>query len=68
MHTATLPLISADTYSRPHTPASRVASVPAQRQFDSQTLFAGAQEIRIEHYGQEYRLRQTRNGKLILTK
>ena len=68
MHIATLPLISADTYSRPHVPASRVASGPAQRQFDSQTLFAGAQEIRIEHYGQEYRLRQTRNGKLILTK
>ena len=68
MHTATLPLISADTYSRPHSSASRAASAPAQRQFDSQALFAGAQEIRIEHYGQEYRLRQTRNGKLILTK
>ena len=42
--------------------------MPAQRQFDSRTLFGEAQEVRITHFGQEYRLRQTRNGKLILTK
>jgi hemin uptake protein HemP len=34
----------------------------------SATLFDGAPELRIDHHGQEYRLRQTRNGKLILTK
>ncbi len=67
MHTASSSLISADTYSRSHSPV-RTTPAPAQRQFDSQALFAGAQEIRIEHHGQEYRLRQTRNGKLILTK
>ena len=35
---------------------------------DSAGLFNGAAEVRIKHLGQEYRLRQTRNGKLILTK
>ncbi len=38
------------------------------KQVTSATLFEGAQELRIEHHGQEYRLRETRNGKLILTK
>jgi len=31
-------------------------------------LFAGALEVRIEHHGTVYRLRQTALGKLILTK
>lgn len=35
---------------------------------DSVGLFNGTKEVRIRHLGQEYRLRQTRNGKLILTK
>jgi len=35
---------------------------------DVESLFAGAREIRLIHDGQEYRLRITRNGKLILTK
>nr|WP_295782330.1 hemin uptake protein HemP [Rhodoferax sp.] len=34
----------------------------------SQTLFAGANEVEIEHKGALYRLRQTSLGKLILTK
>lgn len=34
----------------------------------SQALFAGAQEVEIEHNGAVYRLRQTSLGKLILTK
>ena len=38
------------------------------RQMDSDALFDGTREVRIDHHGQEYRLRQTRNGKLILTK
>ena len=66
MHTATLPLPQGDVSLR--TVAPRIQAVPAQRQFDSRTLFGDAQEVRIEHFGQEYRLRQTRNGKLILTK
>jgi len=43
-------------------------SSTAPKQVKSGALFDGAQELRIDHHGQEYRLRQTRNGKLILTK
>jgi hemin uptake protein HemP len=39
----------------------------AQR-IDSHRLLAGARELVIDHAGQEYRLRLTRNDKLILTK
>jgi hemin uptake protein HemP len=38
------------------------------RSIDSQTLFRGASEIVIEHQGAQYRLRITRQGKLILNK
>ncbi|OOS23522.1 hypothetical protein B0680_06035 [Moraxella pluranimalium] len=34
----------------------------------SQNLFAMTKEVRIEHQGEEYRLRLTRNNRLILTK
>lgn len=34
----------------------------------STDLFRGAQELEIEHVGEIYRLRLTRNGKLILNK
>jgi hemin uptake protein HemP len=35
---------------------------------DSATLFGRRNEIRVRHNGQEYRLRITKAGKLILTK
>ena len=35
---------------------------------DTASLFAGRSEIRLLHRGQEYRLRVTKQGKLILTK
>ncbi|MBI1311551.1 hemin uptake protein HemP [bacterium] len=38
------------------------------RQLTSEELFAGRQEIEIQHDGEQYRLRITRNGKLILHK
>ena len=38
------------------------------RTYNSQELFAGANEIGIEHDGQIYRLKITRQGKLILNK
>ena len=34
----------------------------------SDTLFLHGDEVFIQHHGAEYRLRRTRNGKLILTK
>jgi hemin uptake protein HemP len=40
----------------------------AQSQIDSQALFKGATEIVIDHEGAKYRLRITRQGKLILNK
>ncbi len=39
-----------------------------RKRLDSRDLFGDAQEILINHVGQEYRLRITRQGKLILTK
>lgn len=43
-------------------PSRRPRVIPAEQ------LFGDSQEIRIVFEGQEYRLRKTRNGKLILTK
>jgi hemin uptake protein HemP len=46
------------------------ASVAIQRRtVSSASLFGkGGKQIVIEHKGEQYRLRETRNGKLILTK
>jgi hemin uptake protein HemP len=38
------------------------------KRIDSSRLLAGSREVVIDHAGQEYRLRLTRNDKLILTK
>lgn len=35
---------------------------------NSSVLFSQSKEVRIQHEGEEYRLRLTRNNKLILTK
>ncbi|MEJ2611926.1 MAG: hemin uptake protein HemP [Candidatus Thiodiazotropha sp.] len=48
------------------TNASRPPS--AQIHFDTHELFQGRQELLIQHAGQLYRLRITRQNKLILTK
>ena len=47
-------------------PASSNKAVTSR--YDSQALFGGQQEILIEHAGHAYRLRITRQNKLILTK
>ncbi len=53
----------------PPLPANRSESGSGSRKrLTSSDLFGSAQEILIEHAGQEYRLRITRQGKLILTK
>ena len=49
-------------------PLSASALPEAARVFDSVQLLAGQTEIYITHQGEVYRLRQTRQGKLILTK
>ncbi len=43
-------------------------AMSARRQLASRELFAGGNELQIVHNGEIYTLRQTRQGKLILTK
>lgn len=54
----------------PPPPATTDAAPSAPRclALESRVLFAGGSEVVIFHYGESYRLRQTRQGKLILTK
>lgn len=52
-----------------HEPRTAVAPLPpGVRTVDSRSLFLGAHEIGIEHKGSLYRLKITRQGKLILNK
>lgn len=55
---------------RLHLVAPRTASpvVVDSGEIESQTLLNGARELLIRHGGELYRLRHTRNDKLILTK
>ena len=46
----------------------KAVSAGARRQLASRELLGGGNELRIEHNGEIYTLRQTRQGKLILTK
>jgi hemin uptake protein HemP len=47
---------------------SASAHPPRAARISSSNLLAGRRELVIEHAGQEYHLRLTRNDKLILTK
>ena len=51
-------------------PAGAATLTPAARKLriESQRLFQGNNEIIIVHHDEEYNLRVTKNGKLILTK
>jgi hemin uptake protein HemP len=53
--------------SNGHVVALKPASAPTPR-IASQRLLEGSRELVIEHDGNEYHLRLTRNDKLILTK
>ncbi|MEO8627592.1 MAG: hemin uptake protein HemP [Betaproteobacteria bacterium] len=50
------------------TPPSRAVAPPVRRTIKSSDLLAGENELLIEHNGGVYSLRETSNGKLILTK
>lgn len=50
----------------PARPAAAAAATQAE--FDSRELMRGGREVLIRHAGQVYRLRHTRNDKLILVK
>ncbi len=58
----------AGTERRTVVSAQRTAMPQAPRKIDSKTLMDGERTILIEHEGQEYTLRLTRLGKLLLTK
>ena len=49
-------------------PLSPPSAATAVRSIDSQALLGSAREVRIHHQGENYTLRLTRLGKLILTK
>jgi hemin uptake protein HemP len=49
-------------------PATECSSSVLCPRLVSKHLFAASNEVIIEHAGEEYRLRLTRQGKLILTK
>lgn len=55
------------TLSSPSTPSAETAT-DTTRSINSQNLLQGHQEVCIKHENQIYRLRVTRQGKLILTK
>ncbi|MCB1734754.1 MAG: hemin uptake protein HemP [Gammaproteobacteria bacterium] len=48
-------------------PTANTAEMPP-RELNSNALFDGQRELHIRHGGEQYRLRITRSGKLILTK
>lgn len=50
---------------QPHTPTPAGLVTPT---IDAQRLFGQSCVVLIEYRGERYQLRQTRNGKLILTK
>lgn len=52
----------------PSANANPASILPTDRRISSQTLLGEGARIVIEHQGQEYLLRQTHAGKLILTK
>jgi hemin uptake protein HemP len=52
----------------PQTPRPEMATRQARRMVKSSDLLGGDREVLIEHNGGVYSLRQTSNGKLILTK
>jgi hemin uptake protein HemP len=57
------------THSLTTTTTMRVAPAQASaRSIDSATLLGARGEVEITHSGETYRLRRTRQGKLILTK
>jgi len=53
---------------RAERPLSKFANASHGSQMDSDDLLRGTRELLIRHRGEVYRLRHTRNDKLILTK
>lgn len=60
-------MMTRDDPDKPSLPRSRATEAPRPRVKVSELLEGGREAI-LEHDGQDYRLRITANGKLILTK
>lgn len=60
--------MSAQSLSGDRKPAVSAAARVPKSCVSALELMGSARELLIEHAGEEYRLRITRNGKLILTK
>ena len=57
-----------DTPAATHTSSHPGSTSPQPRPLDSASLLGSRGEVEIAHQGETYRLRRTRQGKLILTK
>ena len=57
-----------ENQENPRCPDQRDTPVARQRILTSDDILAGEKEVLITHHGEIYRLRETRNGKLILGK
>ena len=64
LHAPLVPTVLAAASVSPAT----LADHAKQAEFDSRELMRGGREVLIRHAGQVYRLRHTRNDKLILVK
>lgn len=63
--------MTASAGNKPHTPETTPApatEAPSVARVPSESLFAGKTEVVITHGGEAYRLRLTRQNRLILTK
>ena len=56
------------TTSETNVDKQKVVMLDRNRRLYSDSLFSHGDEVFIQHQGEQYRLRRTRNGKLILTK
>ncbi len=65
--TAPQPMPEPPRHAQPSTPETQSAESPVSV-FDSVGLLQGGREIMMRHASECYRLRHTRNDKLILTK
>ena len=57
-----------NTLPKPVEPHPSAATPPVRPRIDSEKLLGGAPAVEIDHAGQRYLLRVTRENKLILTK
>jgi hemin uptake protein HemP len=58
----------AQTPGSRHEPSAAPGSCPQRKRITTTDLMQGAREIIVLHQGEEYLLRITKSGKLILTK